>query len=148
MKKLSLTYEIDNIIIPVIDPSTMTNTSPDKFSKKTGGYATKVTQLPDEEQPEQVKLSDASDVDESYKWGYYQGVLQAADMNDDTSWCFNCSKTGHRWKQCTKPLWEGLKHTTGRLQELQLNFKGDVKRMEVHIPWLGAMAPATVAAQA
>ena len=68
MKKLSLTYEKDNIIIPVIDPSTMPNTSPDKFSKKTGGYATKVTQLPDEEQPEQVKLSDASDVDESYKW--------------------------------------------------------------------------------
>ena len=76
----------------------------DKFSKKTEGYATKVTQLPNEEQPEQVKPSDASDMDENYKWGYYQGVLQAADMNDDTGRCFNCNETGHRWKQCTKPL--------------------------------------------
>ena len=56
----------------------------DKFGKKTEGYATKVTQLPDEEQTEPVKPSDASDIDKKYELGYYQGVLQAADLNDDT----------------------------------------------------------------
>ena len=56
----------------------------DKFSKKTEGYAAKVTQLPDEEQMEQVKPSDTSDMDENYEFGYYQGILQAADLNDDT----------------------------------------------------------------
>ena len=76
----------------------------DKFSKKTEGYAAKVTQLPKEEQPEQDEPSDASDMDENYELGYYQGVLQAADLNDDTGQCFNYNKTGHRWRQCTKPL--------------------------------------------
>ena len=107
-----------------------------------------MTQLPNEEQPEHVKLSDASDMDKNYKWGYYQGVLQAADLNNDTSRCFNCNETGHRWKQCSKPLQEGLKCTTKRLQELQLNFKGDVKRKGVRVPQLGAMVPAPVAAKA
>ena len=56
----------------------------DKFSKKTEGYAAKVTQLPDEEQSEHTELTDVSDMDENYEVGYYQGVLQAADLHDDT----------------------------------------------------------------
>ena len=121
--------------------------SPDRINlcKKTEGYAAKVTQLPDEEQPEPVKPSDTSDVDENYELGYYQGVLQAVDLNDDTGWCFNCHKTGHRWKQCTKPLQQGLKHATERLQQLQLNFKGDVKRKGVCIARLEATVPTPVA---
>ena len=71
----------------------------DKFSKRTECFAAKVTQLPNEEQPEQVEPSDASDMDENYELGYYQGVLQAADLNDDTDRCFNCKETGHRWKE-------------------------------------------------
>ena len=59
----------------------------DIFGKKTEGYTAKVTQLPDEEQTEQVEPSDASDVDKNYELGYYQGVLQAADLNDNTGRC-------------------------------------------------------------
>ena len=54
----------------------------DKYVKKTEGYAAKITQLPDEEQPEHAEPSEASDVDENFEHGYYQGVIQAADMND------------------------------------------------------------------
>ena len=69
MKKMSLTYEIEDIIISLIGPSMTPQHKPgqDKFSKKTEGYATKVTQLPNEAQPEQVELSDASDMDKNYE---------------------------------------------------------------------------------
>ena len=55
----------------------------DKFGKKAEGYTAKVTQLPNEEQQEHAESSDVSDVDENYEIGYYQAVIQAADMNDE-----------------------------------------------------------------
>ena len=67
-RKLSLTYETEDIITPLTDQSMTPSISPDRINlcKKTEGYAAKVTQLPDEEQPEPVKPSDTSDVDENY----------------------------------------------------------------------------------
>ena len=120
----------------------------DKFGKKTEGYAAKVTQLPDKEQSEHAEPSDVSDVDENYEVGYYQGVLQAVDLHDDTGRCFNCNGTGHKWKECTKPRRKGLKRAYKRLQQLQLNFKGDVKKKGVHVPQLEAMVPAPAAVKA
>ena len=120
----------------------------DKFVKKSEGYAAKITQLPDEEPLSQSEPSDTSDVDESFEVGYYQGVIQAADMNDDVGRCYNCNDPGHKWRDCTKPLREGLKRAYERLQQLQLNYRGDVKKKGVHVPRSGAMAPAPVAAKA
>ena len=81
----------------------------DKFVKKSEGYAAKITQLPDDEPLSQSEPSDTSDVDENFEVGYYQGVIQAADMNDDVGRCYNCNDPGHKWRDCTKPLREGLK---------------------------------------
>ena len=120
----------------------------DKFVKKSEGYAAKVTQLPDEEPLSQAEPSDASDVDEGFEVGYYQGVIQAADMNDDVGRCYNCNDPGHKWRDCTKPLREGLKRAYERLQQLQLNYKGDVKKQGVHVPRSGPMAPAPAAVKA
>ena len=120
----------------------------DKFVKKSEGYAAKVTQLPDEEPRSQSEPSDTSDVDEGFEVGYYQGVIQAADMNDDVGRCYNCNNPGHKWRDCTKPLREGLKRAYERLQQLQLNYKGDMKKKGVHVPRSGAMAPAPVAVKA
>ena len=120
----------------------------DKYVKKTEGYATKITQLPDEEQPEQAEPSEASDVDENFKNGYYQGVIQAVDMNDEIGQCFNCNEAGHKWLECPKPRQEGLKHPYERLQQLNLKYKGDLKRKGVRVPLLGATAPAPVAVKA
>ena len=120
----------------------------DKFAKKSEGYAAKVTQLPDEDPLSQSDPSDTSDVDENFEVGYYQGVIQAADMNDDVGRCYNCNDPGHKWRDCTKPLREGLKRAYERLQQLQLNYNGDVKKKGVRVPRLGAMAPAPVAAKA
>ena len=115
-RKLGLTYET-GYNYSSYQPKYDTQHKPgqDKFGKKTEGYATKVTQLPDEEQPEPVEPSDTSNVDENYELGYYQGVMQAADLNDNTGRCFNCHETRHRWKQCTKPLRDGLKCATEKL---------------------------------
>ena len=69
-------------------------------------------------------------------------------MNDDVGRCYNCNDPGHKWRDCTKPLREGLKRAYERLQQLQLNYKGDVKKKGVHVPRSGAMAPAPVAVKA
>ena len=87
-------------------------------------------------------------MDENFKYGYYQGVIQAADMNDEIGQCFNCNEAGHKWLECPKPRQEGLKHVYKRLQQLNLNYKGDLKRKGVCIPLLGATAPAPAAAKA
>ena len=75
----------------------------DKFVKKTEGYAAKITQLPSDKQSEHAERSEASDVDENFEHGYYQGVIQAADMNDEIGRCFNCNEAGHKWLECPKP---------------------------------------------
>ena len=120
----------------------------DKYVKKSEGYAAKVTQLPDDEPLSHSESSDASDVDENFEVGYYQGVIQATDMNDDVGRCYNCNDPGHKWRDCTKPLREGLKRAYERLQQLQLNYKGDVKKKGVHVPRSGATVPAPVAVKA
>ena len=68
----------------------------DKFVKKSESYAAKITQLPDDEPLSQSKPSDMSDVDENFEVGYYQGVIQSADMNDDVGRCYNCNDPGHK----------------------------------------------------
>ena len=73
------------------------------MARKTEGYATKVAQLPDEEQTEHAEPSETSDVDENFEHGYYQGVIQAADMNDKLGWCFNCNEAEHKWLECPQP---------------------------------------------
>ena len=75
----------------------------DKFVKKSEGYPAKVTQLSDDEPSNHSELSDASDVDENYEVGYYQGVIQATDMNDHVGRCYNCNDPGHKWRDCMKP---------------------------------------------
>ena len=117
----------------------------DKYGKKTKGYTTKVTQLPDDEQAEPAEMSESSDIDENFEYGYCQGVIQAADMNDNLGRCFNSNEAGHKWLECPKPQWEGLKQAYERLQQLNLNYKGDPKRKGVCISLLGATAPAPVA---
>ena len=87
-------------------------------------------------------------MDENFEHGYYQSVIQAADMNDEIGRCFNCNEAGHKWLECPKPWREGLKRAYERLQQLNLNYKGDPKRKGVHVPLLGAMAPAPAAVKA
>ena len=37
---------------------------------------------------------------EIYAAGYYQGMLQAAELKEDTGQCFNCNETGHKEREC------------------------------------------------
>ena len=41
--------------------------------------------------------SDASEPNEKYEEAYYQGVIQAMEMNEEMGRCFNCNEPGHKW---------------------------------------------------
>ena len=129
---------------PKYDP--MQKPGQDKYGKKTKGYTAKVTQLPDEEQTEPAEPLEASDVDENFEHGYYQGVIQAAGMNDDLGRCFNCNKARHNWLECPKPRWEGLKRAYEEITATEFKLqRGPEEEGSPCVPLLAATAPAPVA---
>ena len=82
------------------------------------------------------------DLEDAYDKGYYIGVINTAD---EMSWhlclCFNCSRGGHYWADCTKPLKETLKLAKERLnreirdnQDKQLNLNGGTGGKGAHTP--------------
>ena len=72
------------------------------------------------------------DPEDAYNEGYYIGVINTADeMSRHLRLCFNCSRGGHYWEDCTKPLKDSLKQAKERVnqeirenQEKQLNPNG------------------------
>ena len=72
------------------------------------------------------------DPEDAYDKGYYIGVINKADeMSRHLRLCFNCSRGGHYWVDCTKPLKDSLKQAKERVnqeirenQEKQLNTNG------------------------
>ena len=54
------------------------------------------------------QLASEFDAAETYDDGYYMAVVNTANEADKWDRCFNCSKEGHHWQECTKPLKESL----------------------------------------
>ena len=90
--------------------------------------------------------SDTSEPDEKYEEAYYQGVIQAMEMNEEMGRCFNCNEPGHKWRECTKPRKEELRHVYEWMQSL--NTKQDARKKAGHVPRSGTMGPAPVAVKA
>ena len=69
------------------------------------------------------------DPEDAYDEGYYIRVINTADeMSQGLRLCFNCSRGGHYWADCTEPLKDSLKQAKERVnreiqenQEKQLN---------------------------
>ena len=76
------------------------------------------------------------DPEDAYDQGYYVGVINTADeMSRHLRLCFNCSRGGHYWADCTELLKDILKLAKERLnreirdnQNKQLNPNGGRRR--------------------
>ena len=56
------------------------------------------------------------DPEDAYDKAYYIGVINTADeMNRHLHLCFNCSRGGHYWADCTEPLKNSLKQAKERV---------------------------------
>ena len=62
---------------------------------------------PVQEEPDSQPASEF-DAAETYDNGYYIAVVNMVNDADKWGHCFNCSKEGHRWQECTKLLKESL----------------------------------------
>ena len=82
------------------------------------------------------------DPEDAYDEGYYIGVVNTADeMSQRLRLCFNCSRGGHYWADCTEPLKDSLKQAKEQVnreirenQEKQLNPNGDTGGKGAHAP--------------
>ena len=56
-------------------------------------------------------------------------VITMADEAERWGRCFNCSKEGHRWAECTEPLKDSLKRAKERAnwKRQSLNWDGGAK---------------------
>ena len=79
---------------------------------KTQTYTVRHTNVqrpnPDQDEPDSSLTSDF-DTDKVYDEGYYVAIIAMADEAEWWGHCFNCSKEGHHWAECTKPLKDSLK---------------------------------------
>ena len=79
---------------------------------KTRTYAVRHTNVqllnPDQDEPDS-SLASEFNAGEVYDEGYYVAVIAMGDEAEQWGCCFNCSKEGHRWAECTEPLKDSLK---------------------------------------
>ena len=89
---------------------------------------------PDPEEAERQRIADKNAM-----WceGYYMCALAKADEPDlFFNACYNCRETGHRWRECPKPLCPGLQEVKDRADKEgdQLNVFGAAERREAVPP--------------
>ena len=95
------------------------------------------------------------DPEDAYDEGYYIGVINTAD---EMSWhlrlCFNCSRGGHYWVDCTEPLKDSLKQAKERVnweirenQEKPLNPNRGTGGKGAHTPQAMPVSANTAKAQ-
>ena len=79
---------------------------------KTWTYAVRHTDVqlpnPDQDEPDS-SLASKFNAGEVYDEGYYVAIIAMADEAERWGRCFNCSKEGHHWTECTEPLKDSLK---------------------------------------
>ena len=109
-------YPANTMVKPLSQDSHSKNTShyggKSPSYDKTQTYTVRHTdvQLPNPEQDE-PDSSPASEFDagEVYDEGYYVALIAMADEAEQWGRCFNCSKEGHHWAECTELLKDSLK---------------------------------------
>ena len=97
-------------------------------------------QLPDPDQDEpNSSLTSEFDAGKVYNEGYYVAVIAMADEVEWWGRCFNCSKEGHRWAECTEPLKDSLKWAKERANHKRqsLNWDGGAGAKGVQLPQTG-----------
>ena len=116
---------------------------------KTQAFAIRHTEVhlpePEQEEPDSSPVSEF-DPGEVYDEGYYVAVITMADEADWWGCCFNCSKEGHCWAECTEPLKDSLKQAKERAnwKRQSLNRDGEARAKGAWPPQTG-MAKADLA---
>ena len=66
-------------------------------------------------------------------------VAKADDANMFFNLCYNCRESGHRWKDCPKPLRQGLQDLKDRVEkdDERLNGSGSGRDQGGHAPRKG-----------
>ena len=77
----------------------------------------------EEEDPEEAEWQRIADENAIWQDGYYMCAVTKADNADMFfNLCYNCHEPGHRWRDCSKPLRQGL-------QDLKERAEKDDKRL-------------------
>ena len=109
---------------------------------KTRTYAVRHTEVhlpePEQEEPDLPPVSEF-DPGEVYDEGYYVAVIAMADEAERWGCCFNCSKEGHCWAECTEPLKDSLKRAKERAnwKRQSLSWDGGVRAKGAWPPQTG-----------
>ena len=109
---------------------------------KTRTYAVRHTEVhlpePEQEEPDSPPVSEF-DPGEVYDEGYYVAIIAMADEAERWGRCFNCSKEGHRWAECTEPLKDSLKRVKERANRKRqsLNWDGGARAKGAQPPQMG-----------
>ena len=109
---------------------------------KTRTYAVRHTDvhLPDLDQDEpNSSLTSEFDTGEVYDEGYYVAVIAMADEAEQWGRCFNCSKEGHCFAECTEPLKDSLKRAKdgANHKRQSLNWDGGAGAKGAQPPQMG-----------
>ena len=95
---------------------------------KTRTYAVRHTEVhllePEQEEPNSPPAS-KFDPGEVYNEGYYVAVIAMADEAEQWGHCFNCSKEGHHWAECTEQLNDSLKRAKERANQKRRSLNRD-----------------------
>ena len=94
----------------------------------------------EEEDPEEVERQRIADENAIWRDGYYMCATAKADDADMFyNMCYNCRKPGHRWRDCSKPLRQGLQDLKDRAEkdDERLNGSGGGGDQGGRAPWKG-----------
>ena len=99
----------------------------------------------DQDKPDS-SLASEFDVGEVYDEGYYVAMIAMVDEAEQWGRCFNCSKEGLRWAECTEPLKDSLKRAKewANRKRQSLNWDGGAGAKGAWSPQMG-MAKADLA---
>ena len=94
----------------------------------------------EEEDPEEVEQQRITDENAMWRDGYYMCTVAKADDADMFfNLCYNCRESGHRWRDCPKPLRQGLQDLKERVEKYdkRLNRSGGGREQGGHAPQKG-----------
>ena len=94
----------------------------------------------EEEDPEEAERQRIANENAIWQDRYYMCTAAKADNIDMFyNMCYNCHEPGHRWRDCSKPLRQGLQDLKDRAEkdDERLNGSGDGRDQGGRAPWKG-----------
>ena len=125
-------YQVNTMLKPTNHDSQSKNTT--HYNRKSSSYnksrtyAVRQANVPFHEpaQEEPDSSHDCGfDAAETYDEGYYVAVVNTVNEANQWGHCFNCSKEGHWWQECIKPLKESLRQAKEQIDHKNQSLNQD-----------------------